>query len=405
MMIEPVLETAPDPDLPAAAPAPITIVHLAVDYNTPHRPPTTTAIEWFVNELAGYDNVVIAMQRTARPWRVRLVECDVSAGRLFDLIFFGLPLGLGLRRAMRQSANSIIALLERQGIRPSLVHAHKFTFEGLAGWYVARHFGVPLFISLRGEVEAKVFRAKPLLRPFLRRVAHDAAQLYFVSAWFEPMFHSLVPGAATKVRRLPNIVRNIAPTITIMSPQPVLVSVFNLDTYKRKGLSWLLDAMVIAARKDPEIQLDIIGGGSPDSVKRCTAMIIKRGLGSRVRLVGALSNTELLQRLAEYRGFALPSLNETFGMVYIESLFAGVPVLYTAGTAVDGYIDGLGVAIATPPKDSAAIAIGLLDLWRHSARYRENIRCAAPDLFAIFDPALNIARYRKDVALALGKAK
>ena len=186
----------------------ITIVHLAVDYNTPRRPKTTNAVEWFVNELSAFDNVVIAMLRSSRPAIARLgmaaaVECEARKGRLFDYPYFGLPLGIGLHRSMRAAARGIIALLEREGIRPSLIHAHKFTFEGLAGWYVARHFEVPLFISLRGEVETKVFRAKPLLRPFLRRVAQDADRLYFVSAWFEPTFHAYVPGVAAKERRLP----------------------------------------------------------------------------------------------------------------------------------------------------------------------------------------------------------
>ncbi len=386
---------------PPPVAADITIVHLAVDYNTPHRPRTTTAIEWFVSELADYRNVVIAMQRTARSGRQSLVECDTPSGRLFDYTFFGLPLGIGLHRAMRRAAKGIIDLLERQDIRPSLIHAHKYTFEGLAGWYVARHFNVPLFISLRGEVETKVFKAKPLLLPVLRRMARDAARLYFVSAWFEPMFNTLVPGVVAKERRLPNIVRNVSPTITIKPPEKALVSVFNLDTHRRKGLSWLLDAMQIAVREEPEIKLDIIGSGSSDAIKRCGAMIAERGLDDSVRLAGALANAELLQRLPEYRGFALPSLNETFGMVYVESLFAGIPVLYTAGTAVDRYLDGLGVAIATPPKDSGAIAKGLLELWRNPARFRENIRRAAPRLFATFDPAVNIARYREDVALAV----
>ena len=384
--------------------ADITIVHLAVDYNTPLRPRTTTAVEWFVGELTGFENVVIALLRTAKLSVAPPVECDAVAGRLFDFPFFGLPLGIGLHRAMRRAASGIIALLEQQGIRPSLVHAHKYTFEGLAGWYVARHFDVPLFISLRGEVETKVFRNKPLLRPFLRRIAHDATRLYFVSAWFEPMFRAFVPGETAKERRLPNMVRNIHHTIAITPPEHGLVSVFNLDTHKRKGLSWLLDAMVIAVNREPACKLDIIGGGSPASIARCSAMIAKRGLGSSVRLVGALSNAELLQRLPRYRGMVLPSLNETFGMAYIESLFAGIPVLYTAGTAVDGYLDGLGVAIATPPRDSGTIAFGLLELWRHPARFRENILRAAPQLFTTFDPATNIARYRDDVRMAVGQA-
>ena len=90
---------------PVAAPAvgstaDITIVHLAVDYNTPHRPRTTTAVEWFVSELTGIENVVIAMLRTSGLSRRPPVECHAAKGRLFDFPFFGLPLGIGLHRAI-----------------------------------------------------------------------------------------------------------------------------------------------------------------------------------------------------------------------------------------------------------------------------------------------------------------
>lgn len=376
------------------------ILHLAVDVNTPQRPKTTNAIEWFVRELGDCDNVVVAYQRRERPVPAP-VECAADGFRLFHFPFFGLRLGIGLLPAMRRAARRTIALLEAEGIRPDLVHAHKFTFEGLAGHEIARHFGVPLFVSLRGEVETKVFRMKPRLRPLLRRVAADAARLYFVSAWFRDEFHRHVPAQAGKERNLPNIVRNIAPVITPQPPGERFVAILALDTWKRKGVRWLLDGLALARRARPELKLDVIGGGGDSSRARIARMIAARGLADAVTLVGPLPNAELLARLPHYRALLLPSLNETFGMVYIEALFAGVPILFTRGTAIDGYLDGLEVGRAVPPRDAKAIAAAILDLDTRTMEMRAAIAVAAPQLFAAFDPASNIARYRAEVRAAL----
>ena len=377
------------------------IVHLAVDVNTPQRQRTTTAIEWFVEALErDHEQVVIAYQRRASPPEAP-IECATAGHRLFHFPYWGLKFGIGLWWSMRVAARRTIALLEREGIRPDLIHAHKFTFEGIAGWFIARHFGVPLFVSLRGEVETKIFRRKPGLRTRLRRIAGDAARLYFVSAWFREEFHRHIAAQPDKERLLPNIVRNIAPAIAPASPSDSFVAILNLDTWRRKGLAWLFKGFAKALATEPAMRLEVVGGGSAEAVARAQAMIVAEGLDGAVTLAGPLPNAELLRRLPTYRALLLPSLNETFGMVFVEALFAGIPILFTRGTAIDGYLDGMDVGHAVPPRDPDAIAAATLDLWRRGSELRARIAAAAPRLFAIFDPATSLARYRADVQAAL----
>ena len=376
------------------------VVHLAIDVNTPQRPRTTTAIEWFVEALDACDDVVIAYQRLSRPVTAP-VECPTPGYRLFHFPFFGLRFGIGLHRSMRRAAERTITLLEREGIRPDVIHAHKLTFEGLAGWYVARHFGVPLFVSLRGEVETKVFRRKPGLRAMLHRISTEATQLYFVSAWFRHEFHRYIPAQPAKERLLPNIVRNVTPMISVQPPSDRFVTIFNLDTWRRKGVRWLLDALARAIVQEPAIRLDIVGGGSAKARRHVERLIAERALGDIVTLVGAVPNQILLERLPHYRALLLPSLNETFGMVYVEALFAGVPVLFTRNTAIDGYLDGLDVARTAAPRDVDGITTAILDLWRNAEPMRTAVAGAAPELFVRFDPARSIARYQDDVRRAV----
>lgn len=382
-------------------PARPTIVHLAVDFNTPQRKPTTRAIEWFVDELTSFDNVVIAFTRSSA-FTLKPPSKDIARSSIvYHFPFFGLPYGLGLHGAMRRAAQRTIARLEQDHIRPDLVHAHKLTFEGLAGWYVARHFGVPLFISLRGEVETKVFRMKPTLRGLLRGVSRDAARLYFVSAWFRREFHRSVPPQPSKEALFPNIVRNISPVIVPKPAGAAFVTVLNLDTWRRKGLRWLLDGFALALAQDPSLRLDIIGGGSARSAAQVEAMIAARKLQAQVRLVGPVPNDMVLQRLPTYRGLLLPSLNETFGMVYVEALFAGIPILMTAGTAIDGYLGGLDLAFTVPPKHPEAISAAVLQMSSRNDALRANIAAAAPELFERFDPSALVKRYERDVEAAI----
>jgi glycosyltransferase involved in cell wall biosynthesis len=378
----------------------VTLLHLAVDYSTPQRPKTTTAIEWMLDALPEFDNVVVAYRRTPRPCNGQESRVPDAARRVYDFPYRGLPFGIGLHRAMRVAARRTITLLERDGIRPQAIHAHKLTFEGIAGWYVARHFGVPLLLSLRGEVETKVFRNKPLLRPFLRRMSASAFRLYFVSAWFRDEFHRHVPEDRARERLLPNIVRNVRREIVPKPANDALVSVFNLDTWKRKGVRWLIEGVAIAAQRNPAIRLDIIGGGGAAGRGEVERLIARHGMEGHVRLVGPLPNGELLARLADYRALALPSLNETFGMVYVEALFAGIPVLFTRGTAIDGYLDDLDVSRSVPPRDPPAIADALLTLWDETDAFRARITAAAPQLHAIFAPEIALERYRADIAAA-----
>jgi glycosyltransferase involved in cell wall biosynthesis len=376
---------------------PNSIIHLAVDFNTPQRAVTTNAVEWFVRELEAFDNVVIAYRRVPRPVTGTEQSCEANGFKLFDFPYFGLPLGLGLKAAMREAAMRTISLLDEQGIRPKLIHAHKLTFEGIAGWYIARHYSVPLFVSLRGEVETKVFRRKPLLRPFLRRLSQDAARLYFVSAWFRDEFHAHVKVDASKERLLPNIVRNTRSQIAPRTPDKGLVAVMKLDTWRRKGLPWLLDAVMRARVVAPNLTLDIIGGGSPDAIGRVTRMISDRKLEDAVKLLGPVTNATLLEALPAYRALVLPSVNETFGMVYVEALFAGVPILYTQGTGIDGYLDGLDVGRAVRPGHVSDISDAMLDLWENADGFRQRIEGASAELLARFDPGSALDQYRRDV--------
>ena len=146
------------------------------------------------------------------------------------------------------------------------------------------------------------------------------------------------------------------------------------------------------AMVDGEATLTIIGGGDGDDRQRVRALI---GNAANIALAGHVPAEQLRARLNAAKGFVLPSRRESFGLVFIEALFAGLPIVYPAGAAVDGYFDGLPFAVRVDARDPAAIAAAMRHLlaeeaslkaalaeWQGSEDARRFTRPAIADAYA-----------------------
>lgn len=380
-----------------------TILHLSSDYLDPIRPPPITdAVVRLVDRMTDHPQVVVSLQRVVDP---RLVEwCDFGdfeGRRLIVYRYFAPPFGIGMAACQIAVARRIGQFLAAERIRPDIVHSHRFTFEGIAGWLLARRFKAALFCSMRGEVERKVFRSKPTYRPLFRRIARDAARIYHVSAWYRQGFERYTGTDAVKTDVLPNIVFNARAVIEPMNPRPVIVSPMSLRAVDKKGLPELIAAFAGARDRLAGVSLEVIGEGPEDARARVRAMIAAHGLEGRVTLRDFMPHEALLEHLGGALAMALPSHQETFGMVYPEALFAGTPILHTLGSGIDGYLDGLDVGVGVRPGSVSDIAAGLVKLVEDNAAYRLRIAAASPILYERLAPERTIARYRAAVAVAV----
>lgn len=364
----------------------------------------TLAINRLVDGADGFDHVVFSLRRHSLPFGLFLRDCGTSQRRnvrLFIYKYFGPPFGVGLFFSLWVVARRIRRVLRDHGLKPDAIHAHRLTFDGIAGWLLARALDVPLFISIRGEVEDKVFKFKPTYRPLLRRIAADAAGIFYVSAWYAPRLQQLTGVDPAKTRLLPNIVEELPARGSDGGTPTTFVTVLNLDIWRKKGLEKLLQAFTAVVGTRPGAQLAIIGRGSAPAVAEVRRLIERLGLGAHVRLEGALSNAEVRRRMSESVALVLPSRNETFGMVYLEALFAGAPILYSKGTGIDGFLDGLDVGIGVDPEDVADIARALDALAERNPQFRQGVRSSASALADRFGRDNVLRRYQEVIRSTL----
>lgn len=128
------------------------------------------------------------------------------------------------------------------------------------------------------------------------------------------------------------------------------------------------DVLLHAVAELPDLRLVIIGEGPMRA--DLEGMIATLGLGSRVSLLGSVSDADLAAHYAAADLFVLSSTHrsETFAFVQVEAMAAGLPVINTnLPTGVpDVSLDGI-TGITVPPGDQKALAEALHRLWTDSA--------------------------------------
>jgi glycosyltransferase involved in cell wall biosynthesis len=141
----------------------------------------------------------------------------------------------------------------------------------------------------------------------------------------------------------------------------VLFTVRNL--VPRMGLKSLLDAMPILRKEIPQIRL-LIGGSGPLRAE-LEAQVKSLALGDCVRLLGFVPEAQLP---AHYRAadlFVLPTAQiEGFGLVTIEALASGTPVVGTPIGATSEILGGLDASLLTRGADAESLAAGIAALYR-----------------------------------------
>ncbi|HET6873880.1 MAG TPA: glycosyltransferase family 4 protein [Acidimicrobiales bacterium] len=131
-----------------------------------------------------------------------------------------------------------------------------------------------------------------------------------------------------------------------------------------KGIGTLLTAFKHLAAKRPEARLELAGGG--DAVEHWRAVAEGMRLGERVSFSGELNGEALADAYRRASVFVLPSETESeaFGMVLIEAMACGTPVVASQVGGMPVVVESTGGGVLARPGDPMSLAEaigGLLD--------------------------------------------
>lgn len=247
--------------------------------------------------------------------------------------------------------------------RPQLILTTHLHFC-LAAYYLKVLFNIPYWAVAHG------IEAWNIEEPTLQRALHHADRILAVSTYTRNRLLQEQNLDPEKVVILPNTFNperfrigpkpeyllarhNLKPT------QPVIFTLTRLEGDEDyKGYDQILRCLSAVRNQLPDVRY-LLGGKGPD-LERVQKMIQDLGLQESVILLGFVPDEELPDYYNLCDVFAMPSCGEGFGIVFLEALSSGKPVL--AGNK-DGSVDALhfgDFGVLVDPEDFEQIGQNLL---------------------------------------------
>ncbi|WP_051938255.1 glycosyltransferase family 4 protein [Ghiorsea bivora] len=140
---------------------------------------------------------------------------------------------------------------------------------------------------------------------------------------------------------------------------------------RAKGVLDLLQAVVSLHVKEIW-QLHIVGSTSaePETNQQLQTMIKKHGLQDKVKLHGRVSNADLAHLYADADIFVLPSYWEGYGIVFLEAMYVGLPVVATTAGAIPEVVQHEETGLLVNAGDVDALQAALATLIRSPEQRR-----------------------------------
>ena len=136
--------------------------------------------------------------------------------------------------------------------------------------------------------------------------------------------------------------------------------------YPRKRVEVLLRAAAILVSSIPELRIRIVGDG-PEA-PRLRRIAEDLHLHSVVHWLGNATATELAREYKRAKVFCLPSVQEGFGIVFLEAMAAGKPIVAVRAAAVPEVVEH---GLLVEPENAEALAAALSQLYRDSDLRRQ----------------------------------
>jgi len=263
---------------------------------------------------------------------------------------------------------------------PDVVHAH-FWMSGLAALEAAADLGIPVVQTFHalGTVKRRhqgdADTSPPERLAIERRIARTADRI--VATCTDEVFELLRMGAG---RRSISVVpcgvdlRRFGPDGPVEARPPGrarLVAACRL--VERKGIGDVVEALADV----PRAELHVAGGPEPAQLdrdpeaRRLRALAERAGVGDRLVLRGRVGRDAMPGLLRSADAVVCAPWYEPFGLVPLEAMACGVPVVATAvGGQIDSVVHG-ATGLHVPPRDPAALAAALRSLLADPARAHE----------------------------------
>lgn len=246
----------------------------------------------------------------------------------------------GLYRYLPQFLNNLLSFAQAEGLDYQVVHSH-YWLSGWVGLFLSRQWGVPHATTFHTLAEVKqraqVGNREPQMRAYWEREIMASAGLVLafsdherdaMAQWYQvprDRIRVLPAGVDTDLFK-PHDDPEACKRALGLDGKRVLLYVGRIEPIK--GVDVLLRAVAQLEPRD-DVQLVIVGGKQRGDreVGRLRRLAQRLELGDAVRFVGTVRQEELACYYSSAEALVLPSHYESFGLVALEAMASGTPVV------------------------------------------------------------------------------
>ncbi|USK49618.1 glycosyltransferase [Bacillus sp. CMF12] len=254
-----------------------------------------------------------------------------------------------------------------------ILHAHVALPDGYAAMKISEDYNVPFITTIHGmDLQHTIFRDSKC-KNNIKKVLSQSQKNILVSSKLNKIRKENFPNIDNKKFVVINngvskLFLNKDKTIRITTNKNIrILSVSNL--IKTKGIDLNIKAMSAIAKLYPRLSYQIIGDGPEKDTLESLVRELK--LDNNVFFVGAKSREEVKKYMCEADIFLLPSWNEAFGVVYIEAMSCGIPVIGCLGEGIEDIVTDGKDGLLVKPKDIDDIVRKTLYIINNPSKRKE----------------------------------
>lgn len=222
-------------------------------------------------------------------------------------------------------------VVKKEG-KVDLIHCQSSFWAGISANYISKKYNIPLIITEHSSLEKAIY-IKESYKPLIKESYLEADELIAVGNGLKKEISKFCGRKDIKV------IHNLIPieNFYISKNKNKNFTFFSLAFLEgEKGMDTLIRSYA-KYLKESNSKLLIGGDGSQKDflIKLCEELEIK----NQVEFLGALSRKEVSHYMSICDSFVLASRYETFGVVYIEALASGKPIIGTYNGGAEDIIN------------------------------------------------------------------
>ncbi len=241
-----------------------------------------------------------------------------------------------------------------------IIHGNMLSCDGFICRKIAKDKKIPYCVSIRDtDLNLAFLWRLPWLKKMLIKNLTCADAIFFLSSVYRDKLIDKIPiGYKEIVNKKSFVIPNGIDEYYINNRKYKKTDNINVNVNiifvgsinKRKNLETTISACEILIKEGMNITLNIVG---PILNEEYRSLINNC---SYAKYYGPCEKEQVLEHLRQSDIFVMPSHTETFGLVYLEAMSQGLPVIYTRGQGFDGQFPDGSIGYAVDDNNPIEIA-------------------------------------------------